>query len=155
MRYYTGVGSRKTPEHALQAMTRMARSLESLGYVLRSGGADGADKAFEAGVADPVNKEIWVPWIGFNGSLSILTPSPAAFDMASEIHPAWTRLSQGARKLHARNIHQVLGSDLKTKSEFLVCWTPNGQDIGGTATAIKVALAYGVKILNLGNGEWT
>jgi hypothetical protein len=48
-KFYTGVGSRKTPPHILKVMRQLATKLNSDGWVLRSGGADGADTAFEQG----------------------------------------------------------------------------------------------------------
>ena len=47
--YYTGVGGRETPPHVLNLMTRIAQGLAKVGGILRSGGARGADSAFEAG----------------------------------------------------------------------------------------------------------
>jgi len=147
MKYYTGVGSRKTPENILNMMTLIARFLEQKGYILRSGGAQGADKAFEEGVTDPNNKEIYYA----------AQASPAAMDIAARFHPAWHKCSPYAQKLHGRNSFQVLGFDLNTPSEFLICWTPDGctQHIGrsfqtgGTGTAISIADHYGTRIVNL------
>ena len=56
---YAGIGSRNTPENIQAIMTKLATKLESLGWVLRSGGADGADSAFELGVLSHQNKEIY------------------------------------------------------------------------------------------------
>jgi len=47
--------------------------------------------------------------------------------------------SDYAKKLHGRNVKQVLGDDLKTPSDFLLCWTKEGKDVGGTRTAIVLA----------------
>lgn len=55
---YTGVGARATPRPVCERMTSLASTLERLGYVLRSGAADGADAAFESGVVDSANAEI-------------------------------------------------------------------------------------------------
>lgn len=151
-KYYTGIGSRLTPLYVCDLMTEAAEQLEQKGYILRSGGADGADKAFEDGVGFEKNKEIWLPWRNFEKNPSMLFPSLKAFDMASKIHPVWPKLTQGAQRLHARNCHQVLGKDLNTKSEFLICWTENGITKGGTATAIKLALNNSIPVLNL--GKW-
>jgi predicted Rossmann fold nucleotide-binding protein DprA/Smf involved in DNA uptake len=68
-KYYAGVGSRQTPENILHLMTRIAMRMAELGWVLRSGGAKGADYAFEKGAGD--KKEIYLPWRGFGGA----TPS--------------------------------------------------------------------------------
>lgn len=48
-KYYTGVGSRKTPAHIMEIMRDLGRKLCSEGWGLRSGGASGADQAFEHG----------------------------------------------------------------------------------------------------------
>lgn len=149
MNHYTGVGSRKTPSAVLAAMTELAVQFRKEGITLRSGGATGADTAFELGAGDL--KEIYLPWPDFNGSKStLIRPSPAALMMVRSYHPKWMYLSPSDLLLHARNCHQVLGRDLKTPSDFLVCWTENGLTQGGTATAIKIALDHSIPITNLG-----
>lgn len=52
-KYYTGVGSRNTPQDMMKLMTQVVTKPETLGYSLRSGAADGADTAFENGVTNP------------------------------------------------------------------------------------------------------
>lgn len=151
VRAYTGVGSRSTPIHILDLMTRIARVMGVRDWVLRSGAAEGADSAFEAGARDvggPV--EIFVPWVGFQRHASTLTPSPEAFELAATVHPAWKKLPESVRKLHARNTHQVLGKDLKSPSDLLICWTLGGKEVGGTATAIRLALKHKIPVWNLG-----
>ena len=154
---YTGIGSRATPNKWLKAMERVATILSSAGYVLRSGGADGADSAFEAGSTSST-KTIFIPWEGVNGTSSqqegiFSGVCDKAMSMAESIHPAWERCSRGARSLHARNIYQVLGKDLASPSDFLLCYTEGGKKIGGTATAIRLAEANGVKVYNFGNPD--
>ena len=46
---YAGIGSRRTPPEILRLMERMALILSGAGYTLNSGGAKGADSAFENG----------------------------------------------------------------------------------------------------------
>lgn len=152
MKYYTGIGSRSTPPKICSLMTEIATSLEMHGYILRSGGATGADVAFESGVKHQKNKEIWVPWIGFNNNASSLLPSDDAFHMAQNIHPIWNNLPKSVKSLHARNCHQVLGHDLNTPSKFVLCYTENAELKGGTATALKIALNNSIPILNF--GKW-
>lgn len=144
---YTGVGSRETPQDIYTLMSKIAQKLSEMDYTLRSGGADGADLAFESGAG---KKEIYIPWKGFNDSPSNFYNIPEeAFEVAAKIHPAWDKLGQGAKKLHARNILQVLGQNLDKPSKFLVCWTSNGKDTGGTRTAIVLAREYNVPVINL------
>ncbi len=152
-RYYTGIGSRKTPQDVLEMMTATAGALGVRGFILRSGGAAGADTAFEAGVTNPEGKEIYLPWPGYNGNQSPLhaPPSREALSIAATIHPAWNRCSDTVKKMHARNCHQVLGADLKTPSLFVLCWTEGGQLKGGTAQALRLADLYDIPVYNLGD----
>ena len=159
---YAGIGSRETPAEVLALMRRLARRLAQLGFVLRSGAADGADAAFEAG-CDQVQgpKEIWLPWKGFNGHADTGCgyPSAAHEAMAAQVHPAWARLSQGPRKLHSRNVGQCLGADLATPVAFVLAWTQDGCEseatrtraTGGTGMAIAIASRQGIPVINLKN----
>lgn len=158
--YWTGVGSRKTPADVLVEMRGLARELAEARYILRSGGADGADLAFEAGARDVpgAHIEIFLPWKGFNNHPSQLVGvGPNALMMAEAVHPRWKALDLGVRKLHARNCYQVLGRRLDTPSAFLVCWTPDGCEsertrssaTGGTATAIVLASRNRIPVFNL------
>jgi hypothetical protein len=157
MKVYAGIGSRKTPKKILEQMRNISSFLAKEGYILRSGGADGADSAFEDG-CDLVlgQKEIYLPWNGFNGnSSSRYHISEAALEMASEIHPAWDSLSQGAKKLHARNCYQILGGDLNCPCNFVVCWTDGGIALGGTRTAIILAQKHNIPVINLAIEEFS
>lgn len=149
--YYTGIGSRKTPLPHLAEMRTIAAELAQRGYVLRSGGADGADLAFEQG-CDEVQgkKQIYLPWRNFNNNKSALYKIPVeAFHIAAKVHPAWSQLRGVVRRLHARNVLQVLGEDLQTPSKFVICWTLDGACVGGTATAIKLAQQHNIRVINL------
>lgn len=160
-KYYTGVGSRKTPKNILKIMKDIAYRLSKGGYILRSGGATGADTAFEIG-CNKANglKEIYLPWNGFNkrwkdeDSIIVNVNRETylnAIKLAEKIHPKWSILLGGSKKLHTRNVFQVLGKDLKKKSKFVICWTPNARITGGTATAINLALQNKIKVYNLAN----
>jgi len=148
--YYAGVGSRDTPLSVQRGMKLIALFLETEGYILRSGGADGADLAFEEGVKNPANKDIYLHKKGFNGSKSTLyNVCDAARAMARAIHPAPHKLNAGSLGLHARNCYQVLGLDLNTPANFVVCWTDGGKPVGGTRTAIMLAKKNNIPVLNL------
>lgn len=152
MNYYAGIGSRETPSDILKLFVSVAMTLAKQDYILRSGHAQGADSAFERG-CDKVggNKEIYVPWYGFEGSDSTLVvKDKLAFEIAEKYHPYWFNLSEGAKKLQARNSHQVLGQDLKTPSAFVLCWTKNGSGSGGTGQAIRIAKDYNIPIFDAG-----
>lgn len=163
MSFYTGVGSRETPPGVQRQMMELADWLRLLGYTLRSGGAGGADTAFEMGAMGRAH--IYLPWQGFNGRYHSRrnSPSAQAYSLAATIHPAWNKLGPGPRSLHARNCHQVLGDKLDSPSAFLVCWTPDActseatrsKNTGGTATAIVLAERNAIPVFNLRDAQAT
>jgi hypothetical protein len=52
-----------------------------------------------------------------------------------------------------RNSYQMLGSDLKIKTDFVICWTPGGKMVGGTGQALRMAAYYGIPVFNLGSAS--
>lgn len=150
---YAGIGSRETPLEILEVMTSLATILAGAGWTLRSGGAPGADTAFEKGAAHVSGPtEIFLPWSGFENHTSLYSsPTPAALDLAKKHHPAWDKLSGPAKKLMGRNSHQVMGADLQTPVDVVICWTPGGGMSGGTSQALRIALDHGIPIINLAN----
>lgn len=153
-KYYAGIGSRETPPGIDPIIEEIVKILDKFGYVLRSGGADGSDSMFEK--YSTGEKEIYLPWKRFNGNESDLylgNMDPKLVEEAQEIakkyHPTWGYLSDGARKLMTRNTFQVLGKDLKSPSSFIVCWTPAGKMLGGTAQALRIAKDLSIPIFNL------
>lgn len=158
---YAGIGSRETPPEIIQIMQKLGYSLARRVYTLRSGAAKGADSAFEFGCdAAQGHKEIWLPWLGYEGRRdSNLTPNDDHHAMGAVIHPAWFYLKDGARALHARNVGQILGENLETPVDFVICYTHDGvesheqvtKNTGGTGTAIRLASMKGIPVINLAN----
>ena len=155
-RAYTGIGSRETPPTILDLMSRIAKQLGRIGFTLRSGCAEGADSAFESGADDGrFPMELYIPWRGF-GNREVVTleaPQVEAYEITEKFHPAWSRLSLGAKKLHARNAHQILGRDITNPvlSELVICWTEGGSGKGGTGQALRMAKHYEIPIYDLGS----
>ncbi len=146
-KFYAGIGSRETPTALEPVIAQIATTLDSQGYILRSGGADGADTMFER---HAIHKEIYLPWRGFNENTSNLyTATADAFVLAQKYHPAWDKLSQAAKKLMSRNCYQILGQDLKTPVEFVICWTKDGRASGGTGQALRIAEDLKIPVYNL------
>jgi len=155
-RYVTGVGSHETPLDIRSKIFQLSKILISSGFILRSGGANGADSYWEEAFDRYMGrKEIFLPWRGFNKNRSTLynEPPQEAYDIAAKIHPVWHKLSASVKNLHARNVLQVLGKDLQTPSELVVCWTSDGKASGGTATAINLAKEHQIPVYNLFNKE--
>lgn len=158
-KYYAGIGSRNTPPVVGLLMKKLAVILAHQGYILRSGAAKGADNFFEQGcLAANGPKDIYLPFPNFSGHPSRLNVvGRSALDLSAKFHPAWHKCDLNARKLHARNAYQVLGTDLQTKAIMVVCWTKDGcisgktrsYDTGGTGQAISIATEYNIPVYNL------
>lgn len=143
MIFYAGIGPRfYVPEPVLKRMTMLASVFEAAGFVLRSGGAVGSDKAFEAGVSE-------------KGPKMILRPkdaTAAAIDLARQHHNKWEACDDYSRKLMGRNAQIILGPFLNEPAQFVVTWTPNAayKDSGGTVIGVRIATAHGIPVINLG-----
>lgn len=161
--YWAGIGSRKTPPNIQRKMTDLSRHFSgqvNTTYILRSGGAEGADLAFERG-CDPSKLQIFLPF-----SRNVMKPyetaeiPPEAFNLAYKYHPLGKGLSGPALMLMARNALQVLGPDCNTPSSFIICWTPDGAEsktsrvTGGTGQAIRIAYDHGIPVINMANPNW-
>jgi len=152
LKWFAGIGSRECPNEAILLLKRYSSYLCGRhNYGLRSGGANGADSACEAG-CNEVNgrKEIFLPFKGFNknkSDLYIITPE--ALKMAEEYHPAWNRLTKTGKLLMARNCYQVLGPGLDDPVDFILCWTKDGEASGGTGQALRIAKDREITIYNI------
>lgn len=139
--YWAGIGSRATPSDILSLMVEIAKKLCQKGYILRSGGAIGADQAFENGCAHIDNNKI--------ETFYWKNATPEAIEIASDLHPNWRACSDMARKLHGRNAMILLGQNLDTPVKFVICWTKNGGPEGGTGMGIRIAQKYDIPVYNL------
>lgn len=171
---YAGIGSRRTPAAVLAAMADLAETLGRAGCVLSTGGADGADRAFESGALRtdaPVT--VHAPWSGYNGyrpgrepesDIDVRVPDPndavqgqSYLDLARRHHPAWERCGRGVRALFVRNV-AILAAALGDDGTALpvlavVAYTPNGlptgRDAGGTGHTLRVAGELGIPPINV------
>jgi hypothetical protein len=152
MKAYAGIGSRGTPPPFLRFMKKVAESLSS-DYILRTGGADGADSAFIEGAKK--NMEIYIPTNGFNGFYKnknkyvIIDIPEEAFNLAKEFHSTYEKLSPFVKRLMARNCMQILGLELNDPVEFVICYTNDGKESGGTGQALRIAKSMKIPIYNL------
>ena len=151
MSIYAGIGSHQTPPQVLALMTRYARHLadkpeDEAVWWLSSGGARGADTAFQLGVQSSTRP----------GRLNIWRPEhvrPIHLDHAAQFHPAWDRCPDYAKRLHARNSIIILGPELDQPVSFIMCWTPNAAISGGTGQALRIARAHSIPVYNLANAS--
>lgn len=163
--FYTGIGSREAQDYpeVMNRCQEFAKFCRASGLVLRSGGAEGCDQAFQMG-ADEL-AEIWLPWDGFCGwhtkdnekfHLLSQTQTLMATELTLQFHPKCRPMTHSNRQWWAlmnRNAAQILGPNLsyataRERSKFVACWTPTGQDTGGTAQAIRIARWLDIPVFN-------
>lgn len=133
---YAGIGSRETPPPVIAKMIELGEAFAKLGHTLRSGGARGADSAFERGHR---------AWHADN--LEIFQAhhaTPRAIVEAAKFHPNWRACTPFARMLHGRNMMIMLGQNLDTPVQRVYFWTPGGMVTGGTGQALRVAVANNI-----------
>lgn len=161
LKFYTGIGSRKTPIEIIAMMREIALALGSQGVILRTGNARGADSAFRTGTK---LREVYHPDYYKLGDIRhSYDPGIWAWarGLASELHPGWRNCSESVRDLHTRNVFQIVGYNLEQYSSAVICWTPDGArtdwetsfKTGGTGQAIRIADHYGIKVYNLRTQE--
>ena len=155
MKYYAGIGSRETPPEVLERMEKIGGFLARKGYTLRSGGARGADTAFERG-ADFAKgpKEVWNP------RDENIFPHLWATEKASAT--CWEfpleRMKSFTIQLITRNMYQIFGDDEKDLKpvDFVIYYSPadpsqKGRESGGTRYAVRAALEENIPCFNLRN----
>lgn len=161
---YAGVGSRDTPDGVLELMRRFGKAAGEAGWTLRSGGAEGADSAFEFGCDQAEGrKRIFYATEGDieesgnpNGHHGVAA-HPEHLRTVDQYHPKPSLLSGYVQRLMARNSAQVLGFNLDRPANLLVCWTPDGatswehtsKSTGGSGQTIRIACDYGLVVSNL------
>jgi len=167
LKFYAGIGSRKTPVKILDYMSRIATRLEEDGWLLRSGGAEGADSAFESGLPYGVeDNEIIILRNGFNekhANNGYLNFGNATQEMKNKcdsivysIHPYWLNMPRWMKNLHSRNVMQILGYNLDSPVKFVLYWAPedeHGIATGGTRTAVVLAQRLGIPTFNMLHDE--
>lgn len=174
--HYSGIGAEETPTDVQKSMEKISLFLYKKKFIMRSGHCRGADWSFEKPLLPYINKrekvaEIYLGWNNFgreehgikkvwhdginyftftNFSKSI---QEKAEKLAASVHEDWEECGKWAKLLLSRDVLQLLGQDLKTPSNFVVCWTPGGKDIGGSRIVIRLAKKNGIPVYNLGNKD--
>lgn len=163
-KFYAGIGSRSISKETTAAMCILANELNLMGYTLRSGNAKGSDQAFASGVQDE-KAQIWLPWEKFELEFQEAHPQHdyklmtkldvEAYDSVERFHPYYKQMEKGNATAFynfmtfmTRNYRQVRGFN-EPDSEFVICWTHDGTDVGGTGQAIRIATHYNIPVFNL------
>ena len=154
---YAGIGARNTPQEVLDYMSDQARILQDKGLILRTGDADGADKAFR----DVTEHKL------------VYTPNQhierwACYEVSLVCDTKYDQMRPHTQNLLARNMYQLFGSgarkDARQSSMFVLYWSlPSSQwgtgfhnnnyynCRGGTRYAVRAACNAGIPTFNLYN----
>ena len=113
---YAGIGARTTPQEVLDYMSDQARILEQKGLILRTGDADGADRAFRDATE---HKLVYTP----NQQIE----QWARHEVSLVCDTEYRQMRTHTQNLLARNMYQLFGSgarkDAKQPSMFVLYWS--------------------------------
>lgn len=143
--YVTGIGSRKTPPNAIDQLEELGALVRRLGGVIRSGDAEGADRAWQRGHG---SAELYLPREGW---VSCFRP------VAEMLHPNPEALRGYSMQLICRNIAMLTPPNGAVPSDACIGWCQRGRDgrpRGGTAFTMRAARHFGIPVLEL-NGDAT
>lgn len=138
---YAGIGNRKIPKWAHDSIVQRARLLQFDGYILRSGGAAGADSLFEYGTTlQGGAKEIFK---------KELFPPKWCVDLVRKHHKYGKTMKDPITiQLMARNCQIILGKYGDAPVDFVLAWCED-EEVGGTAFGLTLARAYKIPVENM------
>lgn len=158
MIYYTGIGASHADDSIQQKCEYLGRYLATLNCILRSGHCPGVDQAFEKGCdnIDPLRKEIWLPFKGYQNSTSPYIIEHGKLTMAyqeellNNIMPEY-RKSRKRIQQYARVNVKLVGVDKNQEcSRFVICYTLRPKDsVLGTRVGTTLAEKFSIPVFNL------
>ncbi|WP_411839943.1 macro domain-containing protein [Paracoccus sp. ME4] len=163
--FYAGIGARKTPADVLALMREVGALAADAGLGLRSGGAIGADSAFQDGATDAGSglQQIFLTKPRRGMAHGIVNLDPVFKRLARNFHPAPAAITPDPDdpddrrhwmlNLMSRNGCQLFGADFTNPSNAVICWTEGGLIDGGTGQAIRMANSVGMPVINLGSPD--
>lgn len=140
------------PKDVLEAFLELAEELEDNGYILRTKGDENVDCELIERLKDSSKVELYLPWENFNDWEEPFIPMAGAYEMAWKYHPAWAECDEELKRLHASTSHIIMGKDLKSLVDFLICYTPKGQGEEVTDQAVRIADTNLIPVFDFGLG---
>lgn len=157
MKFYAGIGSRRLSNREKELCFDIGVYLAEKGWALQTGAAFGADQAFaEGALTGGGSVLLCLPWLEYEldwvnkaiargaKTVTLNNTHKEALDSV-KTHPAYDKLSQGAKRLHARNYLIVQN----TKMVLAYPKRTLGGHAGGTGQGIRIASAMGIKLFDL------
>lgn len=164
-KYFTGIGSRNSSDEELKILEKLSANLSKKGFTLRSGHAQGADRACERGAKG--NADIYLPWEEFgikkwrnDPGMKVIGetfvpevedyPGHLVIIMKTTRHFGrdFKYLTRGVKKLLFRNVFQIIGhEEPPIFSKLVICSFVPGR--GGTRYAVKIAEDHMIPVVNV------
>ena len=152
------IGPRSTPPDILKWMEEAGAALVKAGHTIVSGNAPGADQAWARGgnSVDPSRVELILPWRDFEAQarhpqnvFRWIDAEPdggrSVWKIAAELHPRWSALNLGAKRLIARDV--LIAKDVLR----VVGYNEGGG--GGTGFTFKVARHFEIETVDVSRPE--
>jgi hypothetical protein len=157
------IGTREPDENQISLATQASELFSFQGFIIHTGAADGIDSISMANARIPAvheresdqTLEVYLPWHGYNRNVTPAHAKVIVYDRKLHVewtesvekyHPAFGKLTFGAKALHARNFGIV-------KDVNLVLAFPDEKGGGGTGQGIRVAKSLGIKVLQYNRGS--
>lgn len=157
------IGSRDLNETQTTMCEKLGTWVVQCGHILDTGNAPGADQAFARGANQvrPDLVHLHLPWYNFERQvihddnvvhvLDDLEELHLKFysQIAEKHHPAFHRLSQGAKKLMTRNSSILLPPPLYFPVSHCLAIPGNKRGGGGTGQGMRIAVHEGIRLVDL------
>ena len=151
---YAGIGHRDSPDIILELMRHISVRLLREGFLMRSGGARGADRAFAA-LLPPDRKEVF-GWLDARG-WALEYAGTHCMPVDRKNFHLWKPYARG---LIGRNMMQVLGENGDDPVDMVICYARSftyekAEDSGGTGYAVRCAILNQIPVFNLYSDDTT
>lgn len=125
---YVVISNKEVPPNVVESVSRIVKTLEGLGFILRMDGMEGLAAATE-NIPAPDNRELHLPWKGFDNKESKFTyNSDEAKALAKLFHPGYDTLKPAVQSFLAKNVRLAMGDRLKSPALFMICWSEDGAE---------------------------
>lgn len=162
-RVVAGIGSRELGMREAARCYYFGLLFADYGWGFRTGRARGADERFAFGYRLGFGvPQYCVPWDSYNlaevdacrpPAYSLDRLDPAArdrlCDLVRTLHPAGPNLTNGAMRLHARNIIILLGPNLDDPVKAVFALPRLSGHLGGTGFGMQLARHYDIPLFDL------
>ena len=132
---YAGTGDRKTPLKIQNLLQNYIKILNERNYMLRTGSESGT-QTFMKTLADKVEV------------MDIPEANHLVYAANRSHYVLWSHNGNRVKKKYARDTLILLGDNLATPPEFLLCWC-NINIKGGSVFSIRLAKEHNIPIYNI------